>query len=81
MVAQRTYSVRLHLADADESGYWADVPALPGCHTQGETVEQCLERIREAIQGHLETLVMLGEPIPNDEGVLDARVSVELAVA
>ncbi len=41
----------------DESGgYVAFVPALPGCHTQGETIEELMANVREAIELYLETL-------------------------
>jgi antitoxin HicB len=42
------------------------VPALPGCVTQGSTPEQALERAREAIELHLEGLLLRGEPIPDE---------------
>jgi predicted RNase H-like HicB family nuclease len=38
---------------ADEGGFWAEVPALPGCFTQGETDEEIRANIREAIEGWL----------------------------
>lgn len=39
--------------EAEEGGYWAEVPALPGCASQGETMEELVANIREAIQGCL----------------------------
>jgi predicted RNase H-like HicB family nuclease len=39
--------------DAEEGGYWAEVPAVPGCATQGETLDELLENVREAIEGCL----------------------------
>jgi predicted RNase H-like HicB family nuclease len=36
--------------NAEEGGYWAEVPALPGCVSQGETMEEVTRNIREAIQ-------------------------------
>ena len=36
---------------AKEGGYWADVPAIPGCATQGETFEELIKNLREAIEG------------------------------
>ncbi|MGB9793393.1 MAG: type II toxin-antitoxin system HicB family antitoxin, partial [Thermacetogeniaceae bacterium] len=42
--------------DEEGQGYVVSVPALPGCFTQGDTVEQALERAKEAIVGHLEAL-------------------------
>jgi predicted RNase H-like HicB family nuclease len=38
---------------ADEGGFWAEVPALPGCVSQGETVEEVRANVREAIEGWL----------------------------
>lgn len=41
----------------DESdGYLAFVPALPGCHTQGDTLQELMENVKEAIELYLETL-------------------------
>jgi predicted RNase H-like HicB family nuclease len=48
-------------------GYGVEVPALPGCFTQGRTREEALERAREAIATHLAGLVADGEPIPIEQ--------------
>lgn len=37
--------------EAEEGGYWAEVPEIPGCATQGETLEELVENLREAIEG------------------------------
>jgi predicted RNase H-like HicB family nuclease len=39
--------------EAEEGGFWAEVPAIPGCCTQGETYTELLENIREAVEGCL----------------------------
>ena len=39
--------------EAEEGGYWAEVPAIPGCATQGETIEELLNNLKEAIEGCL----------------------------
>ena len=39
--------------EAEEGGYWAEAPSIPGCATQGDTYEELLENIHEAIQGCL----------------------------
>jgi predicted RNase H-like HicB family nuclease len=39
--------------DAEEGGFWAEVPAIPGCASQGETLEELLANLREAIEGCL----------------------------
>jgi predicted RNase H-like HicB family nuclease len=57
------YTVIVERGD-DPGMYVVSVPALPGCFTQGVSVDQALERIREAITGHIAALADLGEPIP-----------------
>jgi predicted RNase H-like HicB family nuclease len=39
---------------AEEGGYWAEVPALPGCITEGDTMEELVNNLQDAIQGWLE---------------------------
>lgn len=39
--------------EAEEGGYWAEVPAIPGCATQGETFEELLWNLYEAVEGCL----------------------------
>ncbi|HPY31659.1 MAG TPA: type II toxin-antitoxin system HicB family antitoxin [Verrucomicrobiota bacterium] len=39
-----------------EGGFWGEVPALPGCYSQGETIEQLLVNLREAALGYLEVM-------------------------
>jgi predicted RNase H-like HicB family nuclease len=39
--------------EAEEGGYWAEVPAIPGCATQGETFEELLHNLYEAVEGCL----------------------------
>ena len=51
------------------------MPALPGCFTQGKTIEECLTQSREAIAGYLESLLKLGEPIPEEPQREDAVIS------
>jgi predicted RNase H-like HicB family nuclease len=62
-----TYKVVIHPADPDEGGFWAEVPALPGCNSQGETYEQTIVNIKQAIEGYLRMLIKLGQPIPVDK--------------
>ena len=62
--------------DIEVGGYTARVPALPGCNTQGPTLEETLAHAREAIELYLEDLRESGEPIPEDTGDQAIRVSV-----
>ena len=53
------------LIEQDEDGMFvAEVPALPGCISQGSTREEALQNIQEAIAAYLESLKTHGEPIP-----------------
>jgi predicted RNase H-like HicB family nuclease len=45
--------IKVVVHEAEEGGYWAEVPALPGCASQGETMEELLKNVREAIEGCL----------------------------
>ena len=62
------YSVIVH--KAEEGGYWVEVPALPGCYSQGESVEETLENVKEAIALYLQALREEGQDIPRDEEIV-----------
>jgi len=47
--------LKIVIHEAEEGGYWAEVPSIPGCATQGDTYEELLDNIHEAIQGCLST--------------------------
>ena len=52
--------------DLEAGGYTVTVPALPGCITQGETIEQCVERAQEAIVGYIASLRAANEVVPEE---------------
>jgi len=45
--------LKIIVHEAEEGGYWAEVPSIPGCASQGETYDELLENIHEAIEGCL----------------------------
>ena len=61
---------------AEEGGYWAEVPALPGCLTQGETLDEIVENLNDAIEGWLS--VQTPESL-REKGVSFAPVSASAA--
>lgn len=63
---------------APEGGYVAFVPALPGCHSQGETLEEAERNIKEAIEVYLESLVAHHEPLPKQTRVFQGIVRVSV---
>ncbi len=46
-------NIRAIVHEAEEGGFWAEVPAIPGCATQGETLEELVKDLYEAIEGCL----------------------------
>ena len=58
--------IKVVVHEAEEGGYWAEVPAIPGCATQGETMEELLDNLREAIEGCLS--VDVAPPKADDKG-------------
>ena len=57
--------------EAEEGGYWAEVPAIPGCSTQGDTYEELMQNLREAIEGCLSVDM---EPIETTDKVVKITV-------
>ncbi len=51
---------------AEEGGYWIEVPTLPGCFTQAETLDEVLSAAPEAIASHLKALRADGPDVPNE---------------
>jgi predicted RNase H-like HicB family nuclease len=66
------YTIVVH-EDA-ESGFWAEVPALPGCYSQGETMEELMVNVREAIAGVLDVMKEQGARPETNIQILDVAV-------
>ncbi len=45
--------IKVVVHEAEEGGFWAEVPAIPGCASQGETMDELLRNVQEAIEGCL----------------------------
>ena len=56
------YTVKVH--PAAEGGYWAEVPALEGCFSQGDSLEEVTTKVRAAMESQLSSLVRDGLPFP-----------------
>ena len=69
------------LVPEEEGGYSVEVPALPGCYTQGETREEAISMAREAIELYLESCKVHNEPIPQEIGVESLIIEVKEPVA
>jgi len=66
------YKIAVHSDPA--GGFWAEVPALPGCFSQGETLAELKTNIHEAIELYLETLRAEGRQPEPDVQILDVAV-------
>jgi predicted RNase H-like HicB family nuclease len=64
--------------EKDSEGYFAFCPELQGCYTQGDTYEEVLKNVRDAIRLHIEDRIASGEEIPQAESV--SLTSLEVAV-
>ncbi len=73
----RTYRFSV-IIEKDKDGYFAFVPELQGCYTQGYTYEEALENIRDAIRLHIEDRLEMGEEILQSESV--SLTSLEVVV-
>ncbi len=64
------------IADLEDGGYVVEVPSLPGCISQGDTYDEALENIKDAIQGYIDSLEADGLPVPAEDAarVLIAEV-------
>jgi len=63
-------TVKAIIHQAEEGGFWAEVPALPGCVTQGETMEEITSNLREAAEGWLSVETPEAE-IGNNDRVIE----------
>ena len=64
---ERTRTPRQVIIEAEEEGgYHVYCPSLPGCHSQGETIDEALANIREAIDLYIEDMVENGEDVLED---------------
>ncbi len=64
------------LTPAEEGGYIVEVPSLPGCYSQGDTYDEAIENIKDAIEAFIESMKKHGEVVPPEDatGVLVLEV-------
>jgi predicted RNase H-like HicB family nuclease len=72
-VSTHDYLIIVH--PDEDGGYWTEVPALPGCGSQGETVDEAVEMTKDAIRGFLASMREHGEA-PPEERTLAVTVTV-----
>jgi len=62
MASEIKMKIRIVVHEAEEEGFWAEVPAIPGCATQGDSMDELMQNLREAIEGCLSIEVAAPEP-------------------
>jgi predicted RNase H-like HicB family nuclease len=60
--------IKVVVHEAEEGGFWAEVPAIPGCATEGETMDELMQNLHEAIEGCLS--VDVAKPKPGGKQVI-----------
>ncbi len=72
----RTYKFKI-IVEQDEDGvYVVSCPTLKGCYSQGTTIEEAVENIKDAIRLHIEARKAVGEPVPIEVLLDEVKVSV-----
>ncbi|HYB89667.1 MAG TPA: type II toxin-antitoxin system HicB family antitoxin [Candidatus Binataceae bacterium] len=71
----RVLNFKVFLQPEEEGGYSVSCPALPGCHSQGDSLDEALANIKEAIELTLEDMRAQGEPIPDPERTIVSSVA------
>lgn len=72
----QTRSFPVVLIPQPEGGYFVQCPTLPGCYSQGETVEECLVNIREAIELAVEDMTASGAQVPSSGPAIITEVTI-----
>jgi antitoxin HicB len=67
MIEGKEYRYTIIIEPCEEGGYFAMCPAFPGCHVQGETYEETISEMRNAIKAFIEDYIADNEPLPEDD--------------
>jgi predicted RNase H-like HicB family nuclease len=66
IVTTKEYKFTAVIKPAEEGGFYAYCPLLPGCATQGETYTEAVANIEDAIKGYVESMIAHGDPLPRE---------------
>lgn len=76
MIQEKYYDFTVIFFSAKEGGFTVSVPALPGCFTEGNTLEEAQTNAKDAIRTHIESLRMDGEEIPSEINEFISRIRI-----
>lgn len=74
----KNFAFPIHLTREDDGGFCVACPSLPGCHSQGDSLEEALANIREAIELTVEDMLAEGESIPDPSQSLHTTLTIEV---
>jgi len=72
------YMILIHRAE--EGGFWSEVPSLPGCFSQGETIKETISNSKEAIELHIPALIADNAKIPVEDDLIISHAKIENTV-
>ncbi|POY35577.1 antitoxin HicB [Solitalea longa] len=72
----KSLTYRILLNKEQEGGYTVTAPTLPGCISYGETIDEAIENVKEAIELYIEALKESGETIPTEENTLEYSLTI-----
>ncbi|NLI77473.1 MAG: type II toxin-antitoxin system HicB family antitoxin [Candidatus Riflebacteria bacterium] len=64
------------IIEQDKDGFFASCPALQGCYSQGDTYEEAMKNIREAIRGHVADRLACGEPVSTSTAITFTQLDI-----
>jgi predicted RNase H-like HicB family nuclease len=71
------YNYKVIVEECEEGGFYAECPAFPGCHVEGETYEETISEMKEAVKAFIEDYKLKKEDIPQDNfSVASIRIAV-----
>ncbi|UTA66789.1 type II toxin-antitoxin system HicB family antitoxin [Emticicia sp. 21SJ11W-3] len=72
----KSRNYKVHITKQEDGGYMANIPSLQHCFSFGETIEEAIEHVREALEGVLMVMEEKGLPIPDDNDVIEASITI-----
>ncbi|PLK44292.1 hypothetical protein C0V77_10890 [Emticicia sp. TH156] len=76
MHEMKSRNYKVHITKQEDGGYMANIPSLQHCFSFGETIEEAIEHVKEALEGVLMVMEEKGLPIPDDNDVIEASITI-----
>jgi len=73
----KSHNYKIIIEECEEGGFYAECPAFPGCHVEGETYEETMNEMKEAVKNFIEDYSSRNEEIPSDNFLI---TSIQIAV-